>query len=272
MHLVRRGSLKASSFGTDGQKMGTTAALLVLGLLVFVASCATVGVRLLRLGWNTRQMPETLLGLGFVLLLIGLPMIGMSGIGQGTVGEVQIVPLVEGLSSIALAGMSVSAFVACTFHPERRWWLAIPIALGAAEFAILDEIVSLLREAERGALASSVVRDSAMWARLPLALSFGWMAAEGCAEYRKARTREALGLGDAIVTNRFALLTVAGGFAVVNSIVGTLLHANGMTPLAHPAAAAALACGALVAGAALLLAFAPPARYVRWIEASSATS
>ncbi len=244
--------------------------LVILGNLVFVLATGAIGIRLLRLGARTRQAPETLLGTGFALLVITIPMLAVSGLGRVVVESVRMGPLVAGLVCLSLAVACMSSFVWRTFHPGRRWPAVVPIVLGSVEIAILFSILGRLDAAAPDVPASTVVRDVVLWLRMPMTLSFGWMFFEGFKAFRSARRRDALGLGNPVVTNRFLLFAIGGGFAALNTVVSTILHAYGMTPFAHPAGAACFATGSTIGGATLFLAFLPPARYLAWVRARSA--
>ncbi|MDP6977730.1 MAG: hypothetical protein QF570_03895 [Myxococcota bacterium] len=250
--------------------MNTTALLVILGNLIFVAASGVIGFNLLRLGIRNRRLPETLLGAGFASLMIGIPLLAASRLGRGGIDDVRSAPLIAGLLCIAVAAACLSSFVWRTFRPGRRWAVAVPVAVACCELAIMTEILRTLSTSPGDMPAAQVVRDVVLWIRVPLTITFTWMFVEGITQFAKAKKREALGLSDPIVTNRFLLFSLSGGFAALNTLVSLLLHANGMTPFTHPAGAACFATGSTVGGTALFLAFLPPARYVAWIQARRA--
>jgi hypothetical protein len=103
------------------------------------------------------------------------------------------------------------------------------------------------------------------------AAAFVWGAAEAFAYWTRLRRRLALGLADAVVTNRMLLwgassLVIALGFGV---FAAATLAGSGVNAL--PVVLAISACG-LGAAATMTLAFFPPARYLRWLASSGAAS
>ncbi len=247
--------------------MTTTVLLVISGNLIFVVASSVIGFNLLRLGIGSRRLPESLLGSGFVSLVLGIPLLAASGLGRAVVADVRTPPLIAGLFFLAMTVGCLSSFVWQTFRPGRRWALGLPVALVCSEFVIMAEILRLLSISAGDLPAAQVVRDTVLWIRVPMTVTFTWMCVEGTTQFAKARKREALGLGGPIVTNRFLLFALSGGFAALNTLVSSILHANGMTPFTHPAGAACFAAGSTVGATTLFLAFLPPARYVAWINA-----
>jgi hypothetical protein len=101
--------------------------------------------------------------------------------------------------------------------------------------------------------------------RVPSILALGWTGIEAFRQWRMARRRVALGIGDPVVSNRFALWCAVGSFSTANNLVSTLLQAQGIGPVAHPLGATVIALSGLVSSALLWLVFMPPARYQAWV-------
>ena len=78
--------------------MSTTTMLVILGNLLFVIACGTIGTHLLRLARRTGRTPERLLGLGLLQLVFAIPMLGASGMGRVTVMEVKLPLVIAGLA------------------------------------------------------------------------------------------------------------------------------------------------------------------------------
>jgi hypothetical protein len=96
-----------------------------------------------------------------------------------------------------------------------------------------------------------------------------WVTLEAALCRRIAVRRAKIGLGDPIITNRYLLLALFGGFQVLacmsDILLGSELAAN------HGASGAAdmLLGGCELAGiAAMWLAFFPPAAYLEWVVGS----
>lgn len=242
-------------------------ALVVLGNLIFILVCGTVGVRLVLKAQRTRQIPEFLLGTGLVLLVIGLPMLGASGMGRVTVGELKVPLIVAGLALFALSVVFQSAFVWRTFRPGRIWALTLTVILGVAGFWVMARILMAVFTSPVDVMSVDAVRESVLWLRIPFTAVYAWTAIEGFQQFLMARRREKIGIGDPVLTNRFLLWSGSGALACVNTIVSTILHILHMTPFNHPLGAACLGIGATLASLAMLLVFIPPTRYTRWLRA-----
>ncbi len=249
--------------------MTTTTALVILGNLLSVLAFGVIGSKLVRLAMRHRRAPELVLGLGLLLLVLGLPLLAASGMGRVTVGEVRQLPLIAGLLSLTASVALQSAFVWRTFRPDRHWALGLCVALGAAELCVAASIVHAIQTSPPDLPATIATRDAVSWLRVPMTVSYVWIAIEGSLQFRMSRRREALGLGNPVITNRFALWGFTGALGASNTIVSTVLHLNGMTPFAHPAGAACLGIGSSIASIALFLTFLPPSRYVAWVRSPS---
>jgi hypothetical protein len=79
------------------------------------------------------------------------------------------------------------------------------------------------------------------------------------------RRRLALGLTDAIVTNRFLLWGLTGASAGVALVILTLLRLADINYMSAPVALFTAAVCGLLASVFLYLAFLPPAAYLRWL-------
>lgn len=114
-----------------------------------------------------------------------------------------------------------------------------------------------------------VVRDWEIVLFTTAAVGFLWSAVEAFAYHVSLRRRLALGLGDAIVTNRvlfWGLTGVSAGTALVIVTLLRLMDVNCMS--ATFALFTAAGCGFLVS-VFLCLAFLLPAAYLRWLERAS---
>jgi hypothetical protein len=252
--------------------MSTTTMLVLLGNLLFIVACGAIGVHLLLLARRTGRSPERLLGTGLLLLVVSIPLLGASGMGRLTVGEVKLPIAMTGLALLSLSVFCQSAFVWRTFRPDRSWALVLTLALGMAEFAVSAEVVRALVNSAPDLTASAATRDAIFWIRIPLMISYAWTSIEGFAQFRMARRRQKHGIGDAVLSNRFLIWSSTGALAFSNTVISSVLHLNGMTPFNHPLSAAVLGVGSMFASFGLLLVFLPPARYLDCIKDRSATT
>ena len=247
--------------------MPLTALVVVLGNLIFILACGTVGVRLLLKAKRTRQAPELYMGLSLLLMVGGVPMLAASGIGRTTVGELRLPLLAVGLAMLAGSIAFQSAFVVRTFRPGLAWARLLGLSLSAFGIVVMSRIVFAAATSPADMMSVDAVRATVLWIRVPFAASYAWTAVEGFRQFRMAQRREKLDLGDPILTNRFFLWTCVGGLACANSALATVLHVYRVTPFNHPLGATCMGVGASLASIALLLAFMPPGRYIGWLRA-----
>ncbi|MBW2388228.1 MAG: hypothetical protein JRG89_07290 [Deltaproteobacteria bacterium] len=252
--------------------MTTTTLLVILGNLLFVIACGAIGGHLVLLARRTGHAPERLLGSGLLLLVLSIPLLGASGMGRVTVGEVKLPLVIAGLALLSMSVLCQSAFVWRTFRPGRSWALMLTVSLGIAEFVVSGWILHAILNSAPELPASAATREGIFFIRIPLTISYAWTSIEGFMQYRMARRRQKLGIGDAVLTNRFFVWSSTGALAFSNTVVSSALHLHGMTPFNHPLSAALLGVGSTLSSIGLLLVFLPPARYLDWIKARSAAT
>jgi hypothetical protein len=237
------------------------------GFLAFFVVSMWVGIRLLLLWSRTRQTPELLMGIG----VLGIGPLGF-GIAMAAFLSAQTSPTLAKFL-VAIASTTVATGVGAKYvfnwliyHPRSR------VAKGVAFAAI-------------GVLAVSIVGDGLTnrfapeaWQKpgFPQLRQFAqvgalfWGSAEAFGWYRRMQRRVAIGLGDALVANRFLLWSVGAGAAGLGSAIGTVIGLLAGRPMTDmPALTLALSLFGLASASALWLAFVPPAHYVAWIRASA---
>ncbi len=246
--------------------MPTTTLLVVLGNILFVIACGTIGVHLTLLARRTSRTPELLLGSGLLLIVTGIPMLALSGMGRVTIGELRLPLVIAGLALLSLSVVCQTAFVWRTFRPSTWWAPALTALLGVAELLVAGAILQAILNAAPDTPAVEVTHQSVSWIRLPFAISYSWTAIEGFQQYRMAQRRQKLGIGDPVLTNRFLLWSCTGALACSNVLVSSALHMLGVTPFNHPLGAALMGIGSTIASVTLSLVFLPPARYVGWVR------
>lgn len=248
--------------------MGAAQLLAGVSALAFVGSGTVIGFRLIRLARRTKGFPERVLGLSlFVLAAVAWP--GMLVVGAPTAPPAPVLRAALAAAGIAMAlGWSGQFFFTWrVFRPTDRW---ARVLAGAG--------VGLELGAGLAAAARALTIDDAMALRTPVLqgtllltgaqVAYAWGAFEASRYRALLRRRIPLGLADPLVANRFGLWGWAGTFAagaIAPSTVSVLMGSNPHTPLNHLVIAV---CG-LASSGALLLAFLPPAAYVRFVRESA---
>lgn len=226
------------------------ALLALLGISAFALASGIVGIRLLALGRRTGLAPERLIGLS--LFLAG---------GIGTTGVVAASyagawrPLVAGLALLAVdCGIAaLGVFTWRVFRPTRLG-ATIVCACVALLFAslIADRVAGHYFGVPRTAF--SMASDYA--GRLVL---YGWASFEALRQWSLARRRLRIGLGEALVANRFLLWGIATTAALgiwLHALFGELTKAADTTESYLVVTVLGGACAL-----AIWLAFFPPRRY-----------
>lgn len=227
------------------------------------ASGGIAGLRLLALGWRTKQLPERLLGLGLVAVaVLGGPLTFF-----GRLPSLVATPAGDALFALGLAATQTGialfgAFTWLVFRPGSLWATLLLVCLAGA---LGVEWLGLLQASARGTTMEAILPHTRPWSVAlvaTLALSFAWSGAEAWAFRRRLGRQLALGLGDPVVANRM-WLWAAGAFATVLmcGVIASCMLA-GLAPLRHPLPLAAIALSSLCASGCWLLAFLPPASYL----------
>jgi hypothetical protein len=244
---------------------------LAVSVLIFVAASSVVGIRLLLLTLRTRQLPELLVGLGFSLIgLFGYPLAIVSGFGQGTVADMNLALWLTGVLVMDVGLACLYAFTARVFHPGRLWAVGLVVLLTAASLASGLGAVAAMRAAAPDALSFQVTRPWILLGQVASAAGFGWIGAESWIQLVMARRRHALGMGDAIVVNRFLLWVLFAGFATGMNVANTCALVAGVSAIESPIVQTAMAAFGFGAAVAMYLAFLPPAAYLRWLGGDAA--
>jgi hypothetical protein len=244
------------------------ASIPLLCLVGYTIVSAIVGVRLILRSLESHGVPELLAGLSYVAapalgypMCIAAPMISNRAIA---------VPIyVTGEIFLVSGCCCFFFFTVKVFRPGAQWaiWSA---ALGSA--VLIWSGVGITR----AFLASSNPQEVAGMAKTPLAamvlmlmLSYVWTALEGMRYYRMMRKRMALGLADAVVTNRFLLWGFSGLTSLAWISVSAFFLAIGANIGTDPIPVTVTSAGGIVNTVFLVLIFMPPATYTRWIERSA---
>jgi hypothetical protein len=190
----------------------------LVGLLAFLVSSGTIGVRLLARGLRTRQVPELAIGVAFV---VG----GVLGYAPETVIlSTDLLPTSTGhdvllLTQIAIRVAAVGAllFTWWVFRADAIWAHALALALLAAL------VISWVAFPQTQSVAQDA-RDRLWYDVFTISRSVcvGWGSVESFLYYAKLRRRALIGLSDPLLTNRFLLWGV-GLLSMTLLMASTLL-------------------------------------------------
>jgi hypothetical protein len=240
-------------------------AIPLLCVVVYMVASGVVGVRLIARARQSRGVPELLAGMSYVAapalgypLAILTPMLSNRAIAA---------PLyVIGETLLVFGCCCFLFFTVKVFRPGAQWaiWSA---ALGSAVLIWCGFGIT------HAYLITSTVDECAALAKIPLAvmvlllmLSYIWTALEGLRYYRMMRKRMALGLADAVVTNRFLLWGFSGLTSLAWISVSAFFLAAGANIGSDPIPVTATSVGGIVNTVFLVLIFMPPPAYTRWLE------
>jgi hypothetical protein len=235
-------------------------------VVVLVLVATAVGVRLLWLARRTREIPEAAMGGGLLMLAaLGLPICFL-----GRIPATAATPAGNALFAIGMVFVGTGIFLLYVFtwrvfRPHQGWG-RVPPALAAC---VLTMAVLGVRSAAAipGSLLETfpLMRPWLMVLMGVLGLAFLWTSIESFRYYRMLRRRMAVGLADAVVTNRFFLWAIAGAAGAVLTGAVLLFIFAGLVVMREPLCLIAISsCGTVIA-AGWYLAFLPPEPYRRLV-------
>jgi hypothetical protein len=246
--------------------------LLMVGSILLSALVGTVvGLKLLGIAAHSRKFPEFAIGAAlFVYSAVGQT----SAVARAALSDDPSVALRMTLAVVSLLALyatllGLSLFTWRVFGAESRWRQAL-----AATIAVTGLLVTAL-----------TIRSAWLWisANAPLdlygrigvtphfALAFGWVSLESLRYHAQMRKRQALGLADPVVTNRFFVWGAGEGVSsllVLALFVATAVH--GETSIGHPLVRVLMTLAGLVNALVWWLSFMPPEAYLRWVRGDTA--
>lgn len=236
--------------------------------VAFVALVSTaVGVRLLFVSRRTQGFPEFVLGLSLAAITgIGFPIVLLTELRE-TIGPLlTFVADCIGSFTVALGFAGFYVFTWRVFRPGSRLAVALTMLGSGAALVATAATVLLAIGVESNEEKFNIVRGWEILLFTSAAAGFLWSAVEAFGYHAMLRRRLALGLADAIVTNRVLLWGLVGGSAGAALLIMTVLRLLDVNYLSAPVALfTAAVCGSLASGF-LYLAFMPPAAYLRWLD------
>lgn len=235
-----------------------------LGGGAFVMASIVIGTRLVLLAAGTRGLPEFAMGWGLLLMGgLGYP---LSAIARAAVD----LPMETRIAMLAvnwlfhLVGMTlVGVFNWRVFRPGTVW---APVAVGTIAVGIVcADAIALVTtgiEAEATGQAPPPVLRGALGLATLL-----WAGIESLRYYGLMRKRQALGMADPVVTDRFRLWAIAMLCSAAISCASLLLQLAGIAMMATTGGALLVGGMGLVSAGAVALAFFPPRSYVEHVQA-----
>jgi hypothetical protein len=194
-------------------------AMLLAGKLAFGAAGIVAGGHVLRIARRSGELgPHAVAALAIAAGSLGLVLFPLAPAMPGSAAPEVVAGAGEILVRLAFALLAV--FVWRVFRPGSR-----TAALAAAAYALL--LLSTFAwdlRAQPSLAVYDATLPSAWAAQLSFAVVFAWSCAEAALEWRRARRRLALGLGDRLVAQRFGLWVVAtaalAGVCLLGNAVG----------------------------------------------------
>jgi hypothetical protein len=234
---------------------------------IYLVTITVVGFRLLWLARRTRELPELLLGCALILGgTLGGPLEAASAAAKLEAPELGGRMLLFGKLFGIVALVCHVSFIRLVFRPHERWALALTVGVVAAILA------GFWGAAASGAFTTAEQPLVCFWVDLAARLlGSGWLVFEGARYYGLMRRRMRVGLADAVVTNRFLLWTTAGVCSMVfllTSVPPALLDPERYKMLLTTDLIAFSIAGIAVS-VLYLLAFLPPAAFVRRLRAAA---
>ena len=236
-------------------------------VILYAVFTGVTGTRLLLLASRTRALPETSLGITYI---VG-GMLGWAAVLVGG-GIIDRAPeagrLLNAVGLLCFSAGSLSLGLFC-------WRVFAPTSLGARGlfFALLlmlivDWVHNILILGTPFPPTTSFWYWPGMVGRTTLIL---WRPAAVLPYYARLRKRLALGLADPVATNRVLLWGAAGALSATSSIfvVAVTLADLWVTPARAPIAITTVVLATLDS-ALSWLAFVPPRRYIAWVKLRSA--
>ena len=240
--------------------------LSVVFLVIYTVASAIVGVRLLLRSRITHGVPELLAGLAYVTApATGYPLC----VTAPMLPRPLAVPVYMLGETLLMSGCCFYLFfTAKVFRPAAPWALRIAV-MGSTILAVcgIQNIWAFISSADAAEIMAR--------ARLGLApivavlwLYYIWTAYEGFRYYRMMKKRMALGLADAVLTNRFLLWGFAGIVSLAWNSVSAVCLALGID-LRSALPVFTTSLGGFANTVLLVLIFMPPAAYTRWVMRST---
>jgi hypothetical protein len=240
------------------------AAFVLLCLVLYTIASFVVGLRLILRSRQSRGVPE---------LLIGLTYFTAPGIGYpiAVLGRMlpehsdRLVAVMIGQPLIVFGCCSFMFFNAKVFRPGAAW--AMLVATLGALVLVVGGAITVWGYASTADAALVTARSSIGTGTMLTVLggAYAWTAFEGFRYRGMMKKRQAIGLADPMVANRFLLWGFAGLVSMAWNAISAAYLLAGHNIGVHPVPVLTTSLGGLVCTVLQVLIFMPPGWYARWI-------
>ena len=232
-----------------------------VAVAVLLTVAVVVALRLFRLWWRTRELPELLAALGLfsfapVAASFGFLAIFLAPTRPDLAPHLLVAGMAASLSGVLFAAF----FTAIVFRPHSRGALAFASAAGVVLWSTWLGAVLVGDSDPRH--SAGTLRNLLHVAEVGPLL---WGSLESLVYWRTMKRRLAFGMADPVVVNRFALWSLVLGLLGVVIGMVSVANAPGLQ-WAGPFIVLPVAVGGVVAIVSLMLAFLPPRWYLAWLE------
>jgi hypothetical protein len=239
----------------------------LLPIAIFGVVATSVGIRLMRLWWQTRELPELAIGLGMMLVsLVSMPLVAVSRTPQMVATPTGRLLFSVGMSMAVAAIVLFWLFDWRVFRPRARWAAALFVVAAGGLVACWAGMVHAEHTGHDLAGILSKARPFSVGLLLLLSLNYVWGGVESLIYYGTLRRRLSIGLVDAVLVNRFLLWGVASlttAFLCISLLYGVL---RGVVIARDPVALYTIALAGVVMSVTWYLTFFAPERYRRWVR------
>lgn len=244
-------------------------ALAAAAIAALIGASLVVAFRLLALQRRTGGWPELLLG-SMLLLSVGV------GYPLRIAAERTSEPWSGAFLAVSALGIGIGfsllfVFTWRVFRPHAAWARALTAAGAATALGKALQVCAQVHAAG----AFDVMDESAADILLqtgPILVAYLWTAWESLRCYGMMRRRAALGLADAVVTDRFRLWGLMALAATAGVTLNTAALALRVDTLNSPAVLLLSSVTGLTQTVLLVLAFVPPRAYLSRVRARSAAA
>jgi hypothetical protein len=242
----------------------------IFGLLCVLAYCTAswlVGVRLLRLGARTGQLPERLIGWGLLAGgASGYPASVAATVFAAAAPEVALRAGVTSVLGLSLASASLLLAWRTIYHPTEAWARRVSLLLLAfLGVGLVDRLAGYDPAAVALSRGQGVPRGFFL-SVIAGALPYAATTVSGLRYHAMLKKRIPLGLADPVVANRILLWSLTSGAVVVQ--YACALGSLSLWRWFDPTQLTTAVVGTLGLSIALLLllSFFPPPAYLRRLE------
>lgn len=229
-----------------------------------------VALKLLLMASRTRQFPE---------LAVGIALLCYATVAQTSLFATHAIGLDSGSFSlrmtllalrllayyITLVGLAV--FTWRVFDSASSWRKALVVVLSTTGIVTMG--VSFWAIWHQVSIGGALPLYARFGLSLQFAVLFGWMALDSLRYQKRMKKRQALGLADPAITNRFGVwgISAAASSLLVGALTVVMIRSNDALLGADSLSSAIVSAAGLVNSMGWWLTFMPPLAYTNWIRA-----